>query len=222
MSVASLAMKLDIPSVRSQVTEGIDPSVLASIYDEDLNIAVWQRTLAPNLKQAVASFVEANPTFKASMTVTANDVLPSLIDDLGKTEAITPLVEDIARLVEMFCCLFELKRVGLRLTVLSHAMCPRFHVDRIPCRLVTTYQGSATQWLTNAAADRSMLGHANGGRPDHESGLYSHSDNVQQLKAGDMSLLKGELWEGNEGAGLIHRSPSTDLSRLLLTLDFSF
>jgi hypothetical protein len=100
-------------------------------------------------------------------------------------------------------------------------MCPRFHVDRIPCRLVTTYQGPATQWLTNAVADRSVLGHANGGLPDHKSGLYSHGDNVQQIKAGDVSLLKGELWEGNEGAGLIHRSPSTDFPRLLLTLDFS-
>jgi hypothetical protein len=106
MSVSSLAMKPDIPSVRSPLAEGIDPSVLASIYDEDLNIAVWQRTLAPNLQQVVASFVEVNPTFKASMTVTANNALPSLIDDLGKTEAITPLAEDIARLVEMFCCLF--------------------------------------------------------------------------------------------------------------------
>ena len=37
------------------------------------------------------------------------------------------------------------------------------------------------------------------------------------------SKLKGELWEGNETAGLVHRSPALakDERRLLLTLDFS-
>ncbi len=211
------------PSFASnQLSEGNDPSVLTDIYDDALNIAVWQRTLSPSLKQVVASFVEANPTFSTSMTVTANNALTSLLDELGNVDAITPLANDVAQLVDMFCCLFEQQRVGIRLTVLSHAMCPRFHVDRVPCRLVTTYQGPATQWLTNVATDRSMLGHGHGGLPDHESGLYADSGSIQQLNAGDVSLLKGELWEGNEGAGLIHRSPSTDFSRLLLTLDFSF
>jgi len=39
----------------------------------------------------------------------------------------------------------------------------------------------------------------------------------------DVALLKGELWEGNEKAGLVHRSPAVpaDHRRLLLTLDFS-
>lgn len=35
-------------------------------------------------------------------------------------------------------------------------------------------------------------------------------------------MLKGELWEGNENAGLVHSLPHVpvDGSRLLLTLDF--
>ena len=54
--------------------------------------------------------------------------------------------------------LFELKSVGLRLTALGHAMCPRFHVDRVPCRLATTYFGSATEWLPHDRVNRSKLG----------------------------------------------------------------
>ncbi|WP_428354217.1 DUF1826 domain-containing protein [Methyloprofundus sp.] len=36
------------------------------------------------------------------------------------------------------------------------------------------------------------------------------------------ALLKGERWEGNENAGLVHRSPAINEGerRLLLTLDF--
>ena len=44
--------------------------------------------------------------------------------------------QDIAQLVDKFFCLFDLKRAALRFLVLDRAMCPRFHVDRVPYRLV--------------------------------------------------------------------------------------
>jgi len=45
---------------------------------------------------------------------------------------------------------------------------------------------------------------------------------IQRLQAGWVALAKGEKWQGNEGAGLIHRSPtpSSGERRLLLTLDW--
>jgi len=156
------------------------------------------------------------------MTVTPQTVLSSIRKSLGDNTQLE-LCESIAELVDMFCHLFELKRVGLRLTVLNRAMCPRFHVDRVPTRLVTTFQGTATEWLPHQAVNREKLGLGNNGKPDSESGLYKNSHDIQQLSCGEVALLKGELWEGNENAGLVHRSPAlpADESRLLLTLDFS-
>jgi hypothetical protein len=141
---------------------------------------------------------------------------------LGGSPEAEVLAEDIAHLVDMFCCLFDLKRGALRMTVLDRAMCPRFHVDRVPCRLVTTYQGIATEWLPHNVADRSKLGTGNMGKPDELSGLFEHISDIQQLKSGDVGLMKGELWHNNEGAGLIHRSPQVpnNTRRLVLTLDF--
>ena len=132
------------------------------------------------------------------------------------------LAKDIAQLVDMFCSLFEQKRAVLKLTTLHRAMCPRFHVDWVPCRLITTYQGVATEWLPHNVADRSKLGTGNMGKPDELSGLFDSSSDIQQLNCGDIALLKGEIWENNEGAGLIHRSPqlSGGTRRLLLTIDF--
>mgnify|MGYP000570713948 CR=1 FL=1 len=45
---------------------------------------------------------------------------------------------------------------------------------------------------------------------------------IQQISAGQVALLKGEKWQGNEGAGLIHRSPALAAGerRLILTLDW--
>ncbi len=89
--------------------------------------------------------------------------------------------------------------------------------------MVTTFQGSATEWLPHKVVDRSKLGHGSKGIPDEESGLFRNSGDIQQLNTGDVALLKGELWEDNEGAGLVHRSPSlmTGEQRLLLTLDIT-
>jgi len=102
-------------------------------------------------------------------------------------------------------------------------MCPKFHVDKVPCRLVTTYQGAATEWLPHQAVNREKLGAGSNGKADSESGLYKNQNDIQQLNCGEVALLKGESWQGNENAGLVHRSPSlaVDEHRLLLTLDFS-
>ena len=134
----------------------------------------------------------------------------------------TALSNDVAQLVDMFCYLFDLNHAGLRLTTLDRAMCPRFHVDRVPCRLVTTYQGCSTQWLPHQLIDRTKLGTGSNGLPDEHSGLYPNAEDVQQLTAGDVALLKGELWNERENFGLVHRSPTPEPGekRLLLTLDF--
>ncbi|MEE4661257.1 MAG: DUF1826 domain-containing protein, partial [Halieaceae bacterium] len=64
-------------------------------------------------------------------------------------------------------------------------------------------------------------GSGSGGKPDHESGLYRDSSDIQQLQGRDVASLKGEAWAGNEQANLVHRSPSLGIGegRLLLTLD---
>ena len=198
------------------------PAVLADVYQEHTNIAIWERELSATLKDSVEDVLTSNNGFETAMTVTPQCALSSISEALGTTTQ-SELSKNIAELVEMFCCLFELKRTGLRLAELNRAMCPRFHVDRVPCRLITTYQGVATEWLPHQVVDRSKLGLGSNGQSDLDSGLFRHQRDIQQLNCGDVALLKGELWEGNEKAGLVHRSPAvpTGESRLLLTLDVS-
>jgi hypothetical protein len=204
-----------------RAAQGNEPTILADIYQEDTNIVIWQRELSATLQEVVNNFLASKPTFQASMTVTPQSVFSSVSESLGAAGQ-SELSENIAELVDMFCDLFALKRVGLRLTVLDRAMCPKFHVDKVPCRLVTTYQGLATEWLSHQVVDRTKLGLGSNGKPDSQSGLFQNQHDIQQLSSGDVALLKGELWEGNENAGLVHRSPapSSGERRLLLTLDF--
>lgn len=209
-----------------RAAKGSNANVLPYIYDQNTNIVIWQRDLEHALTNAVNTLISTNAIKPLELAVSPDDAFDKLVTALkpgdNNREETDALCKDIALLVEMFCCLFDLKRAGLRLKILDKPMCPRFHVDKIPCRLVTTYQGVATQWLNHSDVDRSKLGTGNLGKPDEESGLFKSLNNINQLQQGDVALLKGEYWDENEGAGLVHRSPpvAANEQRLLLTLDF--
>ena len=219
---SSAAEELSPQNIPQRDASGRDVNVLTDIYRDAINIAIWQRTLSERLGESVVHVVNSRPLLKTSAVVSPTNVNARISDILGTEKLSRPLCDDISDLVEMYCFLFDVKEAGLRLTSLDRAMCPRFHVDRVLCRLMTTYQGNATQWLPDHLADRTKLGQGNNGEPDEKSGLMSTKEDIRHLERGDVALLKGALWQGNESGGIIHRSPpvATGERRLILTLDF--
>lgn len=201
---------------------GNTSSILTDIYQPESNIVIWQRTLPKQMRQDIEQMLHDDKPLALVQSLTPDNTADWVRTRLEEYACAQALSEDIALIVDMFCCLFDLKEVGLRLTRLDSPMCPKFHFDRVPCRLVTTYAGPATEWLDNKGIDRSKLGAGSLGQPDHLSGLYSNESSIQKVHAGDVALLKGSGWEGNEDNGLIHRSPAVEPNerRLLLTLDF--
>lgn len=193
MSTAVMNNKDEVLAIETpRSVEGTTPDVLANIYQKNTNIAIWQRDLSQELTLAVDEFLARNKTKAAVLAVTPETTNDVLCKAFGDSDSMMALREDIALLVDMFCCLFELKEAGLRVTILERAMCPRFHFDRIPCRLVTTYQGIATEWLNNDVIDRTKLGAGNQGKSDEESGLFKNLNDINRLSQGDVGLLKGE------------------------------
>ncbi|MGO2404726.1 DUF1826 domain-containing protein [Vibrio litoralis] len=201
---------------------GNTSSILTDIYQPESNIAIWQRTLPKQMMQDIEQMLQDDKPLALVQSLTPDNTADWIRTRLEEYACAQAVSEDIALIVDMFCCLFDLKEVGLRLTRLDSPMCPKFHFDRVPCRLVTTYAGPATEWLDNKGIDRSKLGAGSLGQPDHLSGLYSNESSIKKVQAGDVALLKGSGWEGNEDNGLIHRSPAVEPNerRLLLTLDF--
>lgn len=197
-------------------------SGLADIYNADLNAVIWQRRLSEEVRQNCRALLGVSRFAGVSIT------LPvcrsgALVDAMPELRPYASLTDDIALLIDMFATLFEVGRVGLRLMPLRGQMCPRFHVDRVPCRMLSTYVGAGTQWLPQHCVDRSKLGAGSGGLKDSESGLFADSGHIESMAEGDVALLKGEMWEGNEGAGLVHRSPlvAEHSPRLLLSIDLA-
>lgn len=198
---------------------GSTPEVLAKILEDDVNLAVWNRQLPVHIADFGSLLLSLNePLAEAlSLDMQSDDAEPNLqglasgFSDLEGSEG---FIADVSWLVSAFACLLGAKRIGLRLRALDKAMCPRFHVDHVPVRLITTYAGIGSQWLKEGAMERQQLG-----KPDAEP---RDDSLIQQIASGDVALLKGEKWYGNEGFGLIHRSPhlAPCERRLILTLDW--
>ena len=66
-------------------------------------------------------------------------------------------------------------------------MCPSFHVDKIPCRLLITLSGNGTEWIPNSDVDWPVFTD-----PADQSIPLRSGATVQQLPAGHWSLLKVE------------------------------
>jgi hypothetical protein len=132
------------------------------------------------------------------------------------------LADDLAVLAELYGDLLGCDAVGLRMEVVGRAMCPRFHVDHVGIRMLCTYRGPGTEWLDEHCADRSFLGARSGGLTDEVSGIIRDPAGIHAAPLSAVALLKGDLWQGNAGRGVIHRSPlvpAYQAPRVLVALD---
>lgn len=200
---------------------GQEVDSLLTIFADDVNLALWQRGLPLHLQRFAETLLNQPGDVAESMTLeleSGSDAEPdlrTLLMDARDLAHHAALVADVAYLVRMFACLFDARRVGLRVRTLDKAMCPRWHVDQVPVRLITTYAGPGSEWLAEGNLPRRRLGH-----PGCDE--FNELPPAGRMQPGEVGLLKGERWAGNEGRGIVHRSPqpSAGQRRLMLTLDW--
>ena len=192
---------------------GDSPQILADVLQDGVNMSVWRRHLPPQLEDFAAVVVGLGPSLADQRVIEVDEhrapVLADLLSEAADVEGYAAFVADVTWLVEAYTCLLGARRVGLRIRVLEGPMCPRFHVDNVPVRLLSTYSGPGSEWLESDTHTRENL-----------STAVVDLHRVKRLHAGEVALLKGEKWQGNEGAGLVHRSPAGPQRRLLLSLDW--
>lgn len=195
---------------------GESPQVLGEALQDGVNLAVWERQLPAHIADFASLLLSLNQPLAESFTLELCDdgqlpALPAVARGYADLTGYDGFVADVAWLVGAYACLLDARRVGVRLTALDNAMCPRWHVDHVPLRLLTTYAGPGSEWLEEAVDKRVQPLPAE-----------VEPAGVRQLGCGAVALLKGEKWLGNEGCGLIHRSPAlaNGERRLILSLDW--
>jgi len=112
------------------------------------------------------------------------------------------LIDDITALADIVAALFDVPFLRLRMNAVTTNACRRFHVDRVPGRLICTYRGTGTEFGIAAG----------GGEPDQ----------VTTVPTAMPIVLRGTLWPERPRSGLVHRSPPIEGSgetRSVLVLD---
>jgi hypothetical protein len=196
-----------------------DPLGLTRIFAPEIQLTQWRRPT----DTVIANWLNEHASDLVSGL--RQTLAPGEMPDLSRLPAgagRAALAADIALLAEVLSELLDAKTIGYRLEVVGKAMCPRLHVDRVGIRLLCTYRGPGTEWVEDASVDRRFLGAASGGQPDDVSGLLLKGHRIESIPPFAVALLKGSLWQGNEGRGIVHRSPAiaaNEAPRVLLAMD---
>lgn len=120
------------------------------------------------------------------------------------------LSEDIVFLARWFQNRVGAGRLLVRLETVDDDACRRFHADNVRFRLVTTYRGPGTQWLSPADAN---------GLEDDQT---LSADRIRRLERGHVAILRGAREATPDHPGLLHRSPPIEgsgVTRLFLAID---
>lgn len=193
------------------VAESADPKVLDSIRTAAIDLALWTRTLPPLLADWIESERPARlPDDRKLVRLEhLETALDAMVRPRGATRAPRALlVADIADLARRFAAIAGTGIVDIRLEVIRHNACWRFHRDVTPLRLLTTYRGPGTQLPPVDLAEQAL----------HEQRDYRGP--LTEFPRHAVALFKGD--PNGTGQGVLHRSPpitGTRIARLLLCLN---
>ena len=199
-------------------TVGNQAKVLSRILEPGVNLSLWQRPAQQAITQELSIF---QTPLSAMRCWTSRASFYDDVDTLLRQQALDPSAFkhwriDLRRLADVFFGLSEDRDVSMRLETKDDNGCRRFHVDRTHLRLLCTYHGPGTLWLTDAQADRAAQ---ENGEPNDKIIRFGEPSCFETFWVG---IMKGDAYPGNAGRGLVHRSPpiaGSGRTRVLFCLD---
>ncbi|MFK8048615.1 MAG: DUF1826 domain-containing protein [Halioglobus sp.] len=207
--------EFDVPSSGQIIAER--SNVLRRIVEPDVNLALWQRPTQESIVRELSKLQASDlrdvrrPTSLRSFD---DDVVALLAEQNLDPFVLVSFRSDMHQLAEMFFSINDSPEAEFRLVTTDRDNCRRFHVDRRRLRLLCTYQGPGTEWLTEEQVDRVALA---GCLPNSAVVRFGQPSRFARFWVG---IMKGD--PENEGWGLVHRSPPIEGSgqvRVLFCLD---
>ena len=185
----------------------------ADIYESDVELV---SVTPPRATTALDIAALARHSIKARWSQTAGneDITAEQVKRAVDAPESDTLTRDINTASQLMADLFGCKSVGIRVVTLNGPMCPKFHTDYVPCRMIMNLMGPGTEWIANSDVD-----------PDAFSDRSATSvpilegKSVRHLESGTWSLLKGGRWDADAFDGVVHRSPHYRGDRLLVSID---
>ena len=194
-----------VPSARD-VLIGRQADILCGIADPGVAAVIWQRRMSTSFEtwietlepEGLSNLRVTVPTDQAETIIHTACDIAKIPDDPQRQV----FASDIGALASLFGDVMGIRQVRIRLDVSQETKCPKFHLDNVAARLLCTYRGTGTEYVS-----------------DHH---LADASRIRTVRTGSVGLFRGAKWPSGEPTGLLHRSPDVRPGagpRLLLVLD---
>ena len=194
---------------------------LSLIQNEHINIAIYERGITKQIDSFLNHILSKGfNTMKVSLNVGEfGSYFDSHFKDfrINYTEAYNFLKNDIQELLQQFSKICSNDTLKVFFGIVDTDMCRRFHVDMYELRMLCSYQGKGTTWLTDNNINYEALNNF-----ESNEEIAIKTENVRQLNATDVAIIKGALYPNSKVGGLVHRSPTIEHlneKRIVLRVD---
>jgi len=227
-----------LPNIGCEVKTGSSNPRFGKIREKDMHYLLEKRKLGLDTSElAYISNFECVEIINAMQP--AEKQLEKLLRFLPTEDLKSQVKSDIINLSRQFAEIQDIKYIKVKFELKRKQSCPRYHVDYIPYRLLVTYAGPGTHYLTKGNSNPMMIPiksllhtpiwklletYRNWfirriSHDEYNECALLPSAKVDITEPGDILILKGAAWEGCNGA--VHRSPPVEEGeyRLVLTLD---
>ncbi len=199
-----------------------DCGPFGAVLEHGVNVLWNKRSLPRSVAEALEEVAEGEVFAHKVMLDVAELDLSALLQSVSNTIAREFLAADITSSLADFSKVLGRRHLHGQLSVVTDDKCCKFHTDNVTIRLICTYAGPGTEWIRNEDVVRENLARTDVDPETANRSVLRARDVVHHCAAGDLLLLKGESFDGNQGSGAVHRSPpiaKRALRRLLFTVD---
>lgn len=187
---------------------------LAAIKSPEVDLCIWRRGVTEGLAGWLSSIAARFPLSFDEIVPTQSPVLPWL-HPLPACPERESFADEVAGLMRLFGGLMRAEQLRVQLGTVKTRSCPKFHVDHVGVRMICTFSGSGTEWISEADVLRRRVALSSPRLAPMRVGAKT-----QHLERFDVALLKGSAFAGNERFGVVHRSPEVCASpRWVLVVD---
>lgn len=198
-----------------------EPSQAEQVHLQGLNMLVYSRPLSQSIHRYTASLQSLAGNSECLLIEKSDlhkiDELNSRLPDSDAKKGKQLLIDDIKQMANLFFDVTKEPAAQVSLSFIDYDMCRLFHTDKLRLRLLCTYYGKGTEWLSDQNADRSGLGKG------CNSKIVRKTDQIKTLKEFEVGLLKGDNHYNSNRLGVVHRSPTVEATtepfRVLLKID---
>ena len=159
---------------------GRDPEILEDINSSGVAASIWTRTCSQDFQGWVDGLpMEQLPELRTVVPVHLAEAAAIAACEqvqLPLSAERDMLTGDVGALALILSKALDVQQVRIRLDVSDEVMCPKFHVDNVPARLLCTYRGAGTEYVLAGAEDDARQ--------------------ISQVGRGAVGLFRGGAWPG--------------------------